>query len=64
MRNVLFKTYKWPKETGGQRYSCGTDFNSKTEFFRLDPTPETTENIFQTLSSCQGSGNVTLLARE
>gem|GEM_PF-3581100 len=59
-----YREYKWPKETDGQRYSCGTDFTTRTEYFRLDPSPETRENIFQTLTSCQGSGDVTLLSRD
>lgn len=59
-----FREYKWPKETDGSRYSCATNLNSKTEYFNLDPTPETNENIFKTLLSCQGNGNVTLLDQD
>ncbi len=60
----VFREYKWPKETDGKRYSCSTDFNDDTEYFSLNPSPETTENIFKTLTSCQGSGNTTLLGRD
>jgi len=56
-----FKIFEWPTETSGKRYSCATNFQSRTPFFNLEPTPESQENIFQTLSNCSGVGNVTLL---
>lgn len=59
-----YKEYEWPRETDGRRYSCGTDFNTKTEYFSLDPSPETNENIFTVLTACQWKWNTKLLWRD
>lgn len=58
--------YFWPTETAGERYSCITPLQSLTPNpFRLDPTPETSENILTSLVSCAGgTGNMTLLNRD
>jgi len=64
VKRVRFTEYKWPKETKWTRYSCATNFNKNTEYFNLNPSPESNENIYQTLTSCQWSWNVTLLGRD
>jgi hypothetical protein len=50
---IAERFYTWPVETDGQRYSCATRLDEPTgRPFFLDPTPESTENIFSSIESC------------
>ena len=60
--------YPWPVETGGERYSCATDFTAQTPYpIFLEPSPEGSENILTSLVSCppapNSTTNVSLLSR-
>ncbi len=62
------KIYPWPVETGGERYSCVTDFASQTPYpIFLEPSPEGSENILTSLVSCPPAANsvtnISLLSR-
>lgn len=60
--------YPWPVETGGERYSCATDFAATTPYpVFLDPSPEGAENILTNIVSCppapNSTTNISLLSR-